>query len=156
MWRSAICHCSQLQVKCKDDPLAVVMCHCELCQRRTGSTYNLGAFFNSSNVKIEGKSKTYCRTGEEGVKCIFHLCPICGTSIYWEVPEVIIDLVGVAVGCFADPDFPKPTVSFYGKSRHHWVTQPDIPSYITNRRKGLEENCSHIWKLPEGWEVNKY
>ena len=39
---------------------------------------------------------------------------------------------GVAGGCFADPDFPRPSFSIYGKRRHKWLDIPeDIPCYIS-------------------------
>lgn len=55
MKRKASCHCGQLQVVCEGDPTQVIMCHCELCQRRTGTSYNLGAWFNRSDVTVEGR-----------------------------------------------------------------------------------------------------
>jgi hypothetical protein len=33
-------------------------------------------------------------------------------------------MVTVAVGNFADPDFPVPTVSVYEERKHSWVTPP--------------------------------
>jgi len=27
--------------------------------------------------------------------------------------------------CFADPDFPTPTVSVYERTKHHWINAPD-------------------------------
>ncbi len=139
MKRKASCHCGQLQVVCEGDPTQVIMCHCELCQRRTGTSYNLGAWFNRSDVTVEGEERTYRRTGDEGLELIFHFCPRCGTNIYWELPAALADMFGVAVGCFADPDFPGPTVSLYGKRRHAWLTQPgDIPSHISGVGSDLE------------------
>ena len=35
------------------------------------------------------------------------------------------DHFGIAVGCFADPGFLRPTRVVWAESRHHWVTFPD-------------------------------
>jgi len=35
------------------------------------------------------------------------------------------DAIAVAIGAFADPTFPPPTVSVYGSRRHPWVSLPD-------------------------------
>ncbi len=35
------------------------------------------------------------------------------------------DLVGVAVGAFADPSFPTPEQSVWTKDKHHWLKLPD-------------------------------
>lgn len=137
--RTASCHCGKLQITCEGDPAIVMMCHCEDCQRRTGASYNLGAWFDRSRVTIKGEERTFTRAAESGREITFHFCPNCGSNLYWHVPAAPNNAIGIAVGCFADPAFPAPTVSYYGKNRHHWVTQPaDLPSYIGNMTSELE------------------
>ena len=46
------------------DPHVISMCHCQVCQRRTGSPYTVHAYFSRSCVKIEGSPKAYSRTPE--------------------------------------------------------------------------------------------
>lgn len=129
--RVAACHCGELTVTCEGDPMIVAMCHCEDCQRRTGSSYNLGAWFEKSSVAAEGREKLFCRTGEEGMDLIYHFCPDCGSNVYWEA-STMEAAYGVAVGCFANPDFPKPSFSIYGKRKHKWLQVPaDIPCYLS-------------------------
>jgi hypothetical protein len=43
--REAACSCGQLQVTVRGDPVRVAMCHCLECQRRTGSTFGVQAFY---------------------------------------------------------------------------------------------------------------
>ena len=31
----------------------------------------------------------------------------------------------IAAGCFADPDFPEPSLSVWEESKHDWLTFPD-------------------------------
>ena len=139
MNRSALCHCGQMAITADGDPEHVIMCHCTLCQRRTGTTYNLSAWFDRSALEITGNDKRYVRTGDEGVEITFYFCPECGTTMYWEIPSLFPDGLGVAAGCFADPNFPAPTLSLYGKRRHHWVTTPaNIPSHIGFLESELE------------------
>jgi len=35
------------------------------------------------------------------------------------------DLIGVALGCFADPAFPQPTQSVWTRDKHLWLVTPD-------------------------------
>jgi hypothetical protein len=43
--------------------------------------------------------------------------------------------VAVAIGTFADPNFPEPTISVWADSRHLWVTlPPDMPSKRTPKQ----------------------
>ncbi len=126
MKRKASCHCGRLTVTCDGDPALIAMCHCELCQRRTGTSYNLGAWFGRTDVEIRGEERTYTRAGDSGTEITFHFCPNCGTNIYWDSPEGRFpDMLAVAAGCFADPGFPAPTISLFGKRRHAWLSQPE-------------------------------
>src|SRR5262245_13880655 len=52
--RTASCACGQLRVMCAGDPMMVSLCHCLECQKRTGSTYGIAAFFSREAVKTEG------------------------------------------------------------------------------------------------------
>lgn len=130
MKRTARCHCGDLEVYTDADPDIVVMCHCELCQRRTGTSYNLGAWFAKQDLHVSGATKQYTRTGDTGLEAVFTFCPRCGSNLFWEVPALRPGDVAVAVGCFADPEFPRPSLSLYGKRKHCWVSMPDgITSY---------------------------
>ena len=103
----AKCHCGQVEIICNGEPNFVVMCHCEDCQRRTSSAFNLGAWFDKSKVDINGLTKTYSRIEHDGIETTYHFCPDCGSSLYWDMRENT-EMLAVAVGAFADPEFPLP------------------------------------------------
>ncbi len=134
--REARCHCGQLRVVTMGDPMRVVVCHCEDCQRRTGSGFNVGAVFEPGNVQPEGRSTSYQRTGELGIEIEFHFCPVCGSNVYWHFEELIV----VAAGCYADPAFPAPNVSLYGRSRNHWLPHFDVQMAYTGNRDSEPED----------------
>lgn len=121
--RLATCACGQLRLSCRGEPLKVSLCHCLDCQKRTGSTYGIAAFYKRESVQAAGAAKTWTRPSDRGLPVTFHFCPTCGTSVYWE-PQRMPDLVGVAVGAFADPAFPAPTQAVWDERRHHWVALP--------------------------------
>jgi hypothetical protein len=50
-------------------------------------------------------------------------CPTCGSTIYFE-NEASPGIVAVAIGNFADPNFPAPIISVWEKTRHPWVSLP--------------------------------
>ena len=124
MERLAQCHCGSLRATTSGEPLLVNMCHCKACQRRTGAPAGSGAAFATTQVRIEGLSKIFERDGQAGRKVRFHFCPNCGTSLYWDA-DVRPDWYLVAVGAFADPGFPPPSVSIFEESKHRWVQLPD-------------------------------
>ncbi|WEX08657.1 GFA family protein [Chelativorans sp. AA-79] len=107
MERIAQCCCGTLRAKVWGEPAAVAACHCKECQRRTGSAFAAIAFFPAEAVEIEGVSRVFAREGQKGRMLIFHFCPRCGSSVFWEA-EFRPGEFGIAVGAFADPDFPRP------------------------------------------------
>ena len=119
MPRIAHC-CCELRVETTGEPTVVGACHCRECQRRTGAPFGVGAYFEKAQVRAEGASKVYIRDGQEGRKVRLHFCPECGTTVYGEV-DSRPGLMVIAVGAFADPNFPAPTLSVWEKSRHPWV-----------------------------------
>lgn len=122
--RIASCACSQLRVTCQGEPQKVSLCHCLECQRRTGSTYGVAAFFARERASVQGRASTYERPSDSGHTVAFHFCPQCGSTVYWE-PRRKPDAIAVAVGAFGDPGFPAPTQSVWVERRHTWVATPD-------------------------------
>ena len=51
-------------------------------------------------------------------------CPDCGATVFWTT-EGWPDSIAVAIGAFADPSFPQPTVSVYESRRYPWLFLPD-------------------------------
>jgi hypothetical protein len=96
------------------------LCHCLACQRRTGSTYGIAAFFPRKSVVVAGDAKTYTRSSDSGYAVTFHFCPNCGSTVYWS-PDRKPDLLAVAVGAFGDPAFPAPAQAVFTEHRHKWV-----------------------------------
>jgi hypothetical protein len=45
MTRTAECACGRVQVSVQNEPLAVATCHCDFCQKRTGSVFQVGAYY---------------------------------------------------------------------------------------------------------------
>lgn len=118
--RIATCFCGQLQVACSGDPMRVSVCHCLNCKRRSGSAFAAQARWPEDQVRVSGASKTCVRTGESGTRATFHFCPECGSTLFY-LHEGMPGLVAVAVGGFADPEFPAPIYSVFEERKHHWV-----------------------------------
>lgn len=121
--RTASCACGQLRIACRGEPSMVSLCHCLDCQRRTGSTFGIAAFFPRDAVTVEGRSGSYRRSSDSGHAVTFQFCRDCGSSVFWEA-ERKPEAIAVAVGCFADPSFPAPSQSVYDERRHPWVAVP--------------------------------
>ena len=124
--RVASCSCGQLSLTVTEEPIRVSICHCLACQRRTGSVFGAQARFRTHSVEVKGWSQKYVRVGDEGNRIVFHFCPNCGATVHWQI-EGREDSTTVAVGAFAEPAFPAPTISVYDGRKHAWVT---LPSHV--------------------------
>lgn len=130
MLREAACQCGRLVIRCSGEPAGISVCHCLDCQRRTGSVFGVAAFFAKEQVTIAaGSSTAFKRGADSGSSVTFHFCGTCGSTVWWQ-PERLPAMVGVAVGAFADPDFPAPLQATWDKRQHRWLHLPDeIVSY---------------------------
>jgi hypothetical protein len=124
--REASCSCGQLRVRCAGEPVRLSICHCLECQKRTGSPFGVQARFRREQVMMEGKATEFERVGDQGNHITFRFCPECGSTLYWTL-DGFPDIVAVAIGGFADRDFPTPRISGYERRRHPWVIVPDEP-----------------------------
>jgi hypothetical protein len=120
--RTASCSCGQLRIEVEGEPRGVGVCHCLACQRRTGSVFAALASF-AAPFEVTGTATEYVRSGDQGARFVFRFCPVCGSTVF-HTEEGETGSVGVAVGAFADPSFPAPTVSVYDCRRHPWVRLP--------------------------------
>lgn len=135
--RLASCHCGYLKLKCVGEPTKVSMCHCHDCQRRTGSAFSIAAFFERGSVELaSGAPATFTRDSASGFPVAFNFCPDCGSNLYWE-PQRMPHLIGVAVGAFADPAFPRPEQSVWTDEKHAWISLPDdVRTYAITSPQG--------------------
>jgi hypothetical protein len=102
----------------------VSMCHCLACQRRTGSAFGMQARWPTDRIEITGRQAVFLRVSDAGEERRFRFCPDCGATVFWTSDDSP-DLIAVAIGAFADPSFPQPTVSVYESRRYPWLTLPD-------------------------------
>src|ERR1700685_667166 len=112
--RRATCCCGQLYLTIEGEPSRISMCHCLECQRRTGAVISNQARFPREQVTFAGKAATWMRTVESGNAITFHVCPTCGSAVYWE-GEGFPEYVAVAIGNFANPNS-RHRPSRYGRS----------------------------------------
>jgi hypothetical protein len=126
----AACACGRLRVAALGEPEFVVACHCIACQRRTGSPFGVGAYYPRDRIgSVEGEVKTFTRTADSGRKLTNHFCPNCGTPVYWTL-EMRPNHMGIALGCFTEPHFARPSRTIWTEHQHDWISLPDdLPAY---------------------------
>jgi hypothetical protein len=124
----AHCACGDFRAEAEGEPTLVSMCHCLECQRRSGSPFGVGAWFERAHVRLSGAEKTFARFVEDR-KITNHFCPRCGSCLFWEADKRP-GMIAISVGAFGDPDFSPPARSIYESSKHHWIAfGVDIPCH---------------------------
>src|SRR5262249_12048243 len=94
-----------------------------------------GAYFHASRVRIDGVSRIYSRAADSGFDMHFHFCPDCGSNVYWMASR-FPHHYGIAVGAFADPDFPEPSFSVWQGFMHRRLELPDRVEQFDKGRIG--------------------
>jgi hypothetical protein len=88
------------------------------------SDYHINVFYSDEDAGyVAGGYTEYVRVSDEGEERTFCFCPDCGATVFWTNESS--DAIAVAIGAFADPSFPQPTVSVYGSRRYPWLSLPD-------------------------------
>lgn len=139
--RTARCCCGDVRLTVQGAPHYVHGCHCDYCQRRTGSVWQVSCwYFDPQIVSVSGDTQVYvgCSENNEyenpdnGVETNvdYHFCKRCGSTVYWKIPlraemtgGELTTVTGVAVGCFTEQDFPKPISNHYVSSRPSWTEE---------------------------------
>jgi hypothetical protein len=136
--RVAQCGCGRLKVRVRGEPSVVAACHCDFCQKQSGSAFRVSSFFGEDQIlEITGDSNVYNGLEIDGVgidgsdenSVSFYFCRTCGATVYW-ISDLMPGHVGIAVGSFVDPGFPQPTIENGTEFRHHWMSPiPDAVAY---------------------------
>ena len=116
----ATCRCGQMRAVCAGEPVRVSVCHCLNCQRRSGSAFAVQARFPEERVRLSGEISDWSVVGKNGARATFRFCPCCGSTVTY-TSEAMPGVIAVAVGAFADPNFPPPSFSGYEERRHPWA-----------------------------------
>jgi hypothetical protein len=69
---------------------------------------------------MTGQFNVWTHHGESGSRASFRFCPECGSTVAY-VAEAMPGVTAIAIGAFADPDFPPPHYSVYEGRQHAWV-----------------------------------
>jgi len=127
--RKASCCCGALRVEVLGEPLLNAICHCDNCQRRTGSAFGWSCYFGEDHFsEIGGEALAYVFESASG-RQERRFCADCGSTLYWR-SAVFPGLVGVAGGSFAPGSIGEPTLSASETRRCAWLRLPDFWQHL--------------------------
>ena len=128
----ASCQCGQLRVEVPGPTMAVVVCHCQGCQKRSGSPFGEAAYYPHDQIEISGKASQFVRATDAGGEFEHFFCTECGTTVYMRGTKNP-DVTGIPIGLFDDTHSMQPVRSVWEDRRHAWV---EIPTALQHFPRG--------------------
>jgi len=127
------CACGSVRYVIHAEPIFVNNCYCSLCQRQTGSTSVVNAFFESSLIEqVSGETTSHTFKGGSGNDHVIVRCADCGTAVWSHYPRFGDLGAGVRAGTLDTPGAVRPDAAVFVADKMPWVTLPqDIPSFET-------------------------
>lgn len=123
------CRCGEITLAISNKPKMTTQCHCQDCQKATGTGHISLAFFAENDVKINGIAKGYTVTTDRGNQSTRYFCPNCGSRLYG-INSGRHGIISVAVGCLDENSWYSPNAVVYCKHRPVWdATSTDIPNF---------------------------
>ncbi len=125
------CACGAVRYRVEGEPISVNNCYCTYCQRQTGSTSVVNAFYESDRIAIlSGDFVEHVVEGASGQPHIIRRCASCGTAVLSHYARFGRLGAGLRVGTLDDPGAVRPHAAIFTASRMPWVTLPEgIPAF---------------------------
>ncbi len=106
-------------------PLRSGACHCTYCQKRTGSAFGIGHYFDAAAVTFNDapRSRYTHHSDETGRALEQEFCPRCGSVVSW-LAEALPAARAIAGGSLDDPNAFAVRRHVWLRSAHSWVVPP--------------------------------
>jgi hypothetical protein len=123
------CACGSIRYQLLDKPMFVHCCHCDDCQRLTGSAFVLNAIIETQAIKLLRGNPVAVPVPRENSPHDIYRCPKCQTAVwsdYGRRPNVRF----VRVGTLDKPGALEPDVHIYTQWKAKWLKLPKrTPSF---------------------------
>ena len=121
---SGRCLCGGVQYQVRGTPRIVAHCHCDDCQRLTGSGHSTGAMFSVDRFQISGNLGEYELTSDADSRVTRVFCPTCGSPIYGR-NTAMPGFLTVSLGTLDDSSDFEPEVVIFARNRKPWDTMDE-------------------------------
>lgn len=115
------CYCGQVKFTAEVDAHLTSVCHCNDCQKLTGTAFRLSVPARSGTFCLSaGKPSIYVKVAESGSRRAQVFCPTCGSPLYtYDVEHPTV--VGLRVGVLDERAQLAPTWQKWCSSSLPWV-----------------------------------
>lgn len=124
------CNCGKIRYTVRTPPLAIYICHCHLCQKRTGSAFSMSMVLTENALEIsQANLKSDSRTLPYGVENVSWACAVCSSRIYTH--RTASKTINLRVGTLDQTEDLQPVAQFWTDSAQRWAIASDILTYPT-------------------------
>jgi hypothetical protein len=101
------------------------LCHCNQCQKNSGSAYTTNIVVSNDFFKSSGPTKSYSTKAESGRVVTFVFCPECGSPL-WREGDMAPDAKVVRAGTLDEAksrNDASPLAEVYTENRAEWLKE---------------------------------
>jgi len=116
------CLCGSVRYESGSEPLMTAVCHCENCQRQSGSSFSIIVGVPAGSLRFSGEENlaTFEDRGVSGKAVRRRFCKRCGSPIV-SLVEIMPDVHFIKGGTLDDRSWLRPTTHFWCDSAQPWV-----------------------------------
>jgi hypothetical protein len=119
------CACGSIRYRLRLPPMFVHCCHCQDCQRQTGSAFVLNAITETDRIELlKGHPEPVAVPTDSGRSHDIYRCPACRVAL-WSDYGKRLNLRFLRVGTLDDAAAVEPDVHIFIRSKLPWVRLPD-------------------------------
>lgn len=126
------CQCGGITYSIEGDLLGTAVCHCDHCQRQSGSAFSVNLVVQESQLTVDGELSVFEDRGEHGDDVYVHrkFCGGCGSPIVSTLMEPA-GIAAVKAGTLDDRSQIAPAAQYWTSHRQPWVDLGDLPANET-------------------------
>jgi len=126
------CLCGRIRYEVRVQPRSLVVCHCHLCQRRSGSAFGVSMPVDRQGFAItEGVAITRVMPGGSGALSTHYYCDECLCRTHSE-PSTFPAISFVRAGTLDDTSWLQPVAQLWMSSAQTWACVDGILSFEGN------------------------
>ena len=128
------CLCGSVRYESAAEPLMTAVCHCENCQRQSGTAFSIIVGVPAGSLTFTGEESlgTYADRGTSGKAVNRRFCRNCGSPIV-SLVDVMPQVHFIKAGTLDDRSWLRPTAHFWCDSAQPWVQiGDDVTSFPQN------------------------
>jgi hypothetical protein len=138
------CNCGAVRYRVSRAPLTTYICHCHLCQKRTGSPFSMSIVFAQGGLEItEGALERNERTTPDGRVSASFVCGACHSRTHTEQEGG--PTFNLRAGTLDDTRWVRPVAQFWTSSAQPWAIVPGILGYEGQPKPGDYADMVDAW-----------